>query len=81
MADNQAHADRLWDRLGKRGWLIQLVGPAPATNRPYTCIAAKGPILFKAEGTNRVEAVVRCVKLVEEQEAKDGQDACVRGSS
>jgi hypothetical protein len=80
MANNQAHADRLWDRMGKRGWLIKLTGPERLTAKPYTCIAIKGPTLLKAEGTNRVDAVLLCAKLVEEEEG-DADSESAKGSA
>jgi hypothetical protein len=67
--------------MGKRGWLIKLIGPERLTVKPYTCIAVKGPTLYKAEGTNRVEAVVRCAKLVEEQEAEDEHTERAKGTA
>jgi len=69
MANNQAHADRLWDRMGRRGWLVRLQGPeSGSVTKPYVCTAVRGTIRLQASGTNRVEAVVFCAELVEKHE-------------
>ena len=70
MEGNQAHADRMWDRLAKRGWILRLEGPEPQTATPYKCTVRRAGTLLEGLGTTRVEAVLRCAKVVEEDERR-----------